>query len=122
MRKGEEHPRRAGRHARLPSSSMPIAGAALLAAAIGGVGSAAPALGQTAPLAFGSCQKSQVTTSVPGLQCATLQVPLDRANPSAGSVVLAVQRVPASGPRVGVIVLLAGGPGQAAIPPFEGDI
>ena len=122
MRKGEEHPRQPGRHARLPSWSLPIAGAALLAAAIGGLGSPAPALGQTAPLAFGTCQKSQVTTSVPGLQCATLQVPLDRANPSAGTVALAVQRVPASGPRVGVIVLLAGGPGQAAIPPFESEI
>jgi pimeloyl-ACP methyl ester carboxylesterase len=56
---------------------------------------------------------------VAGLQCATLDVPFDRADPAIGDTALAVQRIPASAPRVGVIVLLAGGPGQAALPPFE---
>lgn len=75
---------------------------------------------QAGPPAFASCRSDQVFVTVPGLQCATLTVPFDRADPTAGSIALAVQRVPASAPRQGVIVLLAGGPGQPAIPAFEG--
>jgi pimeloyl-ACP methyl ester carboxylesterase len=75
---------------------------------------------QAGPLAFASCRSDQVFVPVAGLQCATLTVPVDRADSSAGSIALAVQRVPASAPRQGVIVLLAGGPGQPAIPAFEG--
>jgi pimeloyl-ACP methyl ester carboxylesterase len=81
---------------------------------------AAPGAGaQTGALAFGPCKKSQAQVHRRQLQCATLRVPLDRSHPASGSIALAVQRVPASGPRAGAIVLLAGGPGQAAIPPFE---
>jgi pimeloyl-ACP methyl ester carboxylesterase len=80
---------------------------------------AAGAGAQAAPLAFASCRSDQVFVTVPGLQCATLTVPFDRAEPTAGNIALAVQRVPASAPRQGVIVLLAGGPGQPAIPAFE---
>jgi pimeloyl-ACP methyl ester carboxylesterase len=74
---------------------------------------------QPAPLAFGACLPTQVFVDVAGLQCGTLDVPFDRADPAAGSVGLAVQRVPASAPRAGVVVLLAGGPGQPALPTFE---
>jgi pimeloyl-ACP methyl ester carboxylesterase len=74
---------------------------------------------QPAPLTFASCPPGQVATRAPGLQCAALEVPFERGNPAAGSVALAVQRVPASAPRVGTIVLLAGGPGQPALPAFE---
>jgi pimeloyl-ACP methyl ester carboxylesterase len=70
-------------------------------------------------LAFGACSSAQVNAHVATLQCATLAVPFDRADPAAGDLALAVQRVPASAPRTGVIVLLAGGPGQAALPAFE---
>lgn len=80
---------------------------------------AALADAQATPLAFAPCKSSQVIVAARGLQCATLNVPLDRADPALGNVALAVQRVPASAPRVGVIVLLAGGPGQPALPPFE---
>ncbi len=74
---------------------------------------------QPAPLGFGACLPTQVFVGVAGLQCGTLEVPFDRADAAAGSVGLAVQRVPASAPRVGVIVMLAGGPGQPALPTFE---
>jgi pimeloyl-ACP methyl ester carboxylesterase len=70
-------------------------------------------------LAFGACSPTQVVVPAAGLQCATLDVPFDRTDPAVGSIALAVQRVPASAPRVGVIVLLAGGPGQPALGPFE---
>jgi pimeloyl-ACP methyl ester carboxylesterase len=74
---------------------------------------------QSGPLAFGACAANQVAVPAAGLQCATLQVPFDRSDPTVGTVALAVQRVPASAPRTGTIVLLAGGPGQPALPSFE---
>ena len=85
----------------------------------------APAAGAEAdpgPLAFSACRSDQVFRSVPGLQCATLTVPFDHGAPADGSIGLAIQRVAPSGPRQGVIVLLAGGPGQPAIPAFENQI
>jgi pimeloyl-ACP methyl ester carboxylesterase len=83
---------------------------------------AAVADAQPAPLVFGACRPTQVFIAVPGLQCGTLDVPFDRANPSVGDIALSVQRVPASGPRAGVMVLLAGGPGQPALPALESVI
>ncbi len=74
---------------------------------------------QPVPLAFGACASTQVFIPAAGLQCATLQVPFDRSDAALGSIALAVQRVPASAPRAGTIVLLAGGPGQPALPAFE---
>ncbi len=55
------------------------------------------------------------------VQCARLTVPLDRGAPAQGSVSLAIQRRQARRqPSEGVTLLLAGGPGQAAIPAFSG--
>ena len=51
-----------------------------------------------------------------GAQCATVTVPLNHADPSAGTLPLAYAKVPAKTTRTGTIVLLSGGPGQAAIP------
>ena len=48
-------------------------------------------------------------------QCATVTVPLNHANPSAGTLPLAYAKVPATGTRTGTIVLLSGGPGQSAV-------
>jgi pimeloyl-ACP methyl ester carboxylesterase len=122
MHKEEGLERRAGRG---PSAGRQLlATAALLAVSVaaGVASSAASAAAQSPGLAFGSCTTAQAHSNAQLLQCATLRVPLDRTDPAAASVSLAVQRVPASGPRAGVIVLLAGGPGQAAIPPFDADI
>jgi pimeloyl-ACP methyl ester carboxylesterase len=93
----------------------------LLALACAALSLAAPtgARAQPASLAFGACHRTQVIVPAAGLQCATLDVPFDRADSALGSIALAVQRVPASAPRTGVIVLLAGGPGQPALPAFE---
>jgi pimeloyl-ACP methyl ester carboxylesterase len=74
---------------------------------------------QTTALAFGRCGAAQVAVATPGLQCATLTVPADREDANLGSISLAVQRIAPSGPQVGTIVLLAGGPGQPALPAFE---
>jgi pimeloyl-ACP methyl ester carboxylesterase len=91
---------------------------ALLGAVLALVLPAGAAAGQP-PLTFAACLPTQIVIPAAGLQCATLDVPFDRADVAVGDVALAVQRVPASAPRVGVIVLLAGGPGQPALPPFE---
>ncbi|HXD53977.1 MAG TPA: alpha/beta fold hydrolase [Solirubrobacteraceae bacterium] len=80
----------------------------------------APGAGaEPGPLAFAPCPSDHLFIRAADVQCGTLVVPFDRGAPSDGSIGLAVQRVPASGPRQGAIVLIAGGPGQPAIPAFE---
>src|SRR5262245_29012193 len=79
---------------------------AVVAALIG-----APAGAAQAP-PFASCGDN-------GLQCATLTVPLDYANPAAGSVPLYVEQLPAVGKPRGVMIMLAGGPGQASAETFN---
>ncbi|MFZ4754962.1 MAG: alpha/beta fold hydrolase [Miltoncostaeaceae bacterium] len=59
---------------------------------------------------FSSC------TGTSRVGCATLSVPLDHADPSKGEIPLHVERRRASGTRRGVVVMLAGGPGQAGTP------
>jgi pimeloyl-ACP methyl ester carboxylesterase len=56
---------------------------------------------------------------VPGaskaLQCATYQVPLDYRNPAAGTATIALDRLPATGPRIGSLFLNPGGPGGSGV-------
>src|SRR5689334_7990726 len=47
--------------------------------------------------------------------CSRLSVPLDRSGRTPGTLPLAYARIPATGPRTGTLVVLAGGPGQAAV-------
>jgi pimeloyl-ACP methyl ester carboxylesterase len=101
------------------SASARLAGLLACVCAVLSLASPVGAAAQPPKLAFGACSPTQVVVAAAGLQCATLDVPFDRADPAVGSIALAVQRVPASAPRVGVIVLLAGGPGQPALPAFE---
>lgn len=56
-------------------------------------------------------------SSCSGGQCAKLKVPVDYANPSAGSIELALLRVPASdqGDRIGSLVVNPGGPGGSGV-------
>jgi pimeloyl-ACP methyl ester carboxylesterase len=68
--------------------------------------------GASAATPFTSCGDS-------GLQCATLSVPLDYANPAAGQLPLYVEMLPAVSTPRGVVVMLAGGPGQASAEVFE---
>ena len=101
------------------SMSVPLAGVFALIGAALSLATPLSADAQSGPLAFGACGPTQVVVPAAGLQCARLQVPFDRSDPALGSIALAVQRVPANAPRSGVIVLLAGGPGQPALPAFE---
>src|SRR5438093_453787 len=53
-----------------------------------------------------------------GAECATLTVPLDRTGAEAGQVTLHVERLLAKGTERGVMLLVAGGPGQASTESF----
>ena len=86
------------------------AGRVRAAAAAAAALAAVPAAAQPPPLAVTPC------TGLPALGCATLPVPLDRAAPSE-TLRLPVRVVPATDAPVGTIVLLAGGPGEAALAP-----
>jgi len=101
------------------SARARLLGLLLLACAALGTLAPAGATAQTGPLAFSSCSQKQLVFPAAGVQCGTLTVPFDRADPALGEIALAVQRVPASAQRVGVLVLLAGGPGQPALPILE---
>src|SRR5438067_6343325 len=54
-----------------------------------------------------------------GLECTTLNVPLDRSSATAGTVSLHVEELPAPGTPRGVLFLVAGGPGQASSGTFQ---
>ena len=52
-----------------------------------------------------------------GFLCSSVPVPLDRSDPDSGTISLAVERKPAGRvPSTDAVLMLAGGPGQAAIP------
>ena len=78
-------------------------------AAVGFACAAAPASAST--LGSLPCRGTE------GFLCSSLPVPLDRANPESGTISLAVERKPAGkAATADAVLMLAGGPGQAAIP------
>lgn len=61
---------------------------------------------------FAPCGKGAV-------ECAFVPVPLDRSGGTPGTVTLYVERLPAGGAPRGVMLLIAGGPGQASAGAFD---
>lgn len=83
----------------------------LLLGALPAVASARPAAPPAVvPLAWGPCE-ADTPPAQAGFQCATTRVPLDHRNPGGRTITLAVQRRPATGPRLGSLFLNPGGPG-----------
>ena len=76
---------------------------------------AAPDLGQTASPVWGGCDRFVSDTYLPAAQCATVPVPIDYADPTGPQANLAVVRIPASGRRIGVLLMNPGGPGASAV-------
>jgi pimeloyl-ACP methyl ester carboxylesterase len=75
---------------------------------------AAAAYGQ--PPQWGSCAGVVADPRlVPTAQCGTVTVPIDYANPQGPQAQLAVIRVPASGERIGALMINPGGPGASAV-------
>ncbi|MGW4399428.1 alpha/beta hydrolase [Amycolatopsis nivea] len=85
---------------------------------------AAAALTATAVPAYASPAKSAVNwgacpadVASPGLQCASLEVPLDYRHPGGKKISLEISRLPSSDPakRRGVLLFNPGGPGEAGL-------
>ena len=74
----------------------------------GPVASASPAWGSCSSF-FGD------VNSIPTARCGTVSVPVDYANPEGPQAQLAVIRVPATGDRIGVLMVNPGGPGASAV-------
>jgi pimeloyl-ACP methyl ester carboxylesterase len=82
--------------------------------------SAAPDAGVSQPgaqsLSWGSCRQWLGDTSdTPTVRCATVSVPVDYAKPDGPQAQLAVIRVPATGSRLGMLMINPGGPGASAV-------
>jgi pimeloyl-ACP methyl ester carboxylesterase len=68
------------------------------------------------PPVWGSCAPIVGDVSrLPTAQCGTVSVPVDYAKPEGAQAQLAVIRIPASGTRIGVLVVNPGGPGASAV-------
>ena len=96
-----------------------IAALALIAAALCPSASAAP-LAVDEPYSvvpvWSSCAAFVGDVSgIPSAQCGTVAVPVDYARPDGAAAQLAVIKVPATGPRIGVLIVNPGGPGASAV-------
>jgi len=76
----------------------------------------APQPNSAPQLNWGNCSRVVKTPhDVPSAQCGTVSVPVDYANPAGAQVQLAVIRIPATGPRIGALLVNPGGPGASAV-------
>ena len=65
---------------------------------------------------WGSCAQWLGNTSdIPTARCATVSVPVDYNKPDGAQAQLAVIKVPATGQRIGSLMINPGGPGQSAV-------
>jgi pimeloyl-ACP methyl ester carboxylesterase len=81
-------------------------------------GAAGQSYGQ--PPVWGSCTQWVDASPIPGAQCATVSVPVDYANPTGPQAQLAVIKVPATGNRIGALMVNPGGPGASAVDSVAG--
>jgi pimeloyl-ACP methyl ester carboxylesterase len=72
----------------------------------------------SAPNAAPAAHALLVPCGANGLECATVNVPLDRSGATPGTVPLHVEELPTPGAPRGVLFLIAGGPGQASSSAF----
>jgi pimeloyl-ACP methyl ester carboxylesterase len=105
----EAYPNTAALHPRAGTLASPVGRRLLLVSALAAA-LLAPAQARAAiPLA---------TCGVTGVVCGTVVVPLDRSGRTPGSIPLHVEVLPATRP-VGVMFLIAGGPGQGSAASFD---
>lgn len=100
------------RLSRFPLHPAVAAGAALLVMSCWPATAGAQSASPCPPPARGS----QAEPAPKGIQCGRISVPLDHSGQVAGTVRLSYARIPAEGAKAGTIVVLTGGPGEAAIP------
>ena len=69
-----------------------------------------------APVQWAPCQTDSAELDLPkDAQCGDLTVPVDYADPDGGTATLALLRFPATGQRIGSLVINPGGPGGSGI-------
>ncbi|MBB3036485.1 alpha/beta hydrolase [Hoyosella altamirensis] len=74
------------------------------------------AVAEPADLDWGPCPEGSYVETA---QCAEVEVPRDYANPDGPTIELTVSKLPAQGPKRGVLFGNPGGPGGSALPMFE---
>jgi pimeloyl-ACP methyl ester carboxylesterase len=73
------------------------------------------------PPVWGSCgQWLGDASAIPTAQCGTVSVPVDYTKPEGAQAQLAVIRIPASGDRIGALVVNPGGPGASGVDTVAG--
>jgi hypothetical protein len=105
---------RVGKIISAPLATLVLAGALCPSAGASPEGEAVQSYGQ--PPIWGSCAALfENVSAIPAAQCGTVAVPVDYANPAGAQAQLAVIRVPATGDRIGVLMVNPGGPGASAV-------
>ncbi|ULE32055.1 alpha/beta hydrolase [Mycobacterium sp. IDR2000157661] len=69
---------------------------------------------------WGDCERFLDTADIPTAQCGMVAVPVDYTKPEGAQAQLAVIRIPASGNRIGVLMVNPGGPGASAVETVAG--
>jgi pimeloyl-ACP methyl ester carboxylesterase len=76
------------------------------------------------PPVWGGCERfigdPAKIEAIPTAQCGTVSVPVDYTKPEGAQAQLAVIRIPATGDRIGVLVVNPGGPGASAVDTVAG--
>lgn len=95
---------------------MTMLATSVLGAAVAAPVQAVPEAVYGQPVSWGDCQRfladrPVITTA----QCGTVAVPVDWASPDGTQAQLAVIRIPASGARIGTLMVNPGGPGASAV-------
>ena len=67
-----------------------------------------------------ACESGEVPSEL-GVECATVQVPVDYDDLSAGDTFIELVRVPASGDAQGTLFMNPGGPGESGVAFALGD-
>ncbi len=110
---------RAGRFIAAPFALLVVSGIGCPAAWATPEGQSTQLYGQ--PPVWGGCEQFVgATGNIPTAQCGTVSVPVDYAKPEGAQAQLAVIRVPATGDRIGVLVVNPGGPGASAVDTVAG--
>ncbi|MEI6699094.1 MAG: alpha/beta hydrolase [Mycobacterium sp.] len=84
---------------------------------IAGPAEATPGADQTtaAKPVWGSCDRFITDAFLPTAECTDVPVPIDEADPAGAQAQLAVIRIPATGKRLGSLLMNPGGPGASAV-------
>jgi pimeloyl-ACP methyl ester carboxylesterase len=108
---------RAGRLIALAMMAFPVIACPLASASPDG--ESTQLYGQ--PPVWGGCERwVGDPAKIPTAQCGTVSVPVDYAKPEGAQAQLAVIRIPATGDRIGVLMVNPGGPGASAVDTVAG--